>query len=138
MFAIDSVTAFQHLFLLFRSIFLFFISSVRVFNVFGVVVLFKNQFCHFWPKWPEIMFYKENTQFWDILDLPDPPDGDQNSWKHFLNTPMIPRITKRYHIWSYYDKIPIKTPQILQILSFWTFFNFLILMMVTKIPGNPS
>ena len=35
-----------------------------------------------------------NTQFLDFLDPPDHPDGDQNSWKHFLSTPMVLRIPK--------------------------------------------
>ena len=79
-----------------------------------------------------------NTQFLDFLDPPDHPDGDQNSWKHFLSTPMVLRIPKQYHMWGYNGEIPIKTPKILQIPSFWTFLTLLIILMVTKIPENTS
>ena len=51
---------------------------------------------------------------------------------------MVPRIPKRYHMWGYNNKIPIKMPQILQITSFWTFWTFLIILMMTKKPGNTS
>ena len=39
-----------------------------------------------------------NSQLLDILDLPDRPDDDKKSWKHFLSTPMVPRILQRYHM----------------------------------------
>ena len=51
---------------------------------------------------------------------------------------MVPRIPKRYHMWGYNNKIPIKMTQILQIASFWTFWTFLIILMMTKKPGNTS
>ena len=78
------------------------------------------------------------TQFLDILDLPDHPDDDQNSWKHFLSMPMVPRIPEMYHMCGHIDKIPIKTPKILQNPSFWTFLTFLIILMLSKNPGNTS
>ena len=74
-----------------------------------------------------------NSLFLDILDPPEHYDGDQKSWKYFLSTPMVPRILQRYHMQVYNDKIPIKMPQIFQIPSCWTFWTFLIiLMMITK------
>jgi hypothetical protein len=85
----------------------------------------------FWNCWPN-----GHTQevFLDIFDLSD----DQNSWKHLLSMPMVPRIPESYHMRGYYGKIPIKTPKILQNPSFWTFLTFLIILMVTKNPGNSS
>ena len=48
----------------------------------------------------------------DILDLPDHPNGDQKSWKHFIITPMVFKDSKKgNHMWCYNDKIPIKMPQ---------------------------
>ena len=76
------------------------------------------------------------SQFLDILDLPDHPDGDKISQKLFLCTPMVPRIPKRYHMWGHNVKTTIKTPIILQNPSFWTFLTFLIILMVTKYPRN--
>ena len=78
----------------------------------------------------------QNPSVLDILDIPDHPDGDQKSENYFQSTPMVPRIPKRYHMYGYNDKMPIKTPKILQNPSFWTFLTFLIILMVTKYPRN--
>ena len=86
-------------------------------------------------KTPKIL---QNPSFWDILDLPDRPYGVQKSWKHFLSTPLVPRIPKRHHMGGFNDKIPINTPEILQNPSFGTFLTFLISLMVSKNPGNTS
>ena len=71
-------------------------------------------------------------KFLAILDLPDHPDGI------FRSTPQIPGIPNRYHMWGYNEKIPIKTPKILQNPSIWTFLTFLIILIVFKNPGRSS
>ena len=80
----------------------------------------------------------QNLMFWDIPDLPDLPDGDQKSCTPFQSTHNFPRIPKRYHMWGYNAKIPIKTAKILQNPMFWTFLTFLIFLMVTKNLGKSS
>ena len=45
---------------------------------------------------------------------------------------------KQYHMLGYNDKIPIKTPKILQTPMFGTFLTFLIFLMVTKTPVHPA
>ena len=74
--------------------------------------------------------------FFYIFDLPDHPDGVHKSWKPFLSTPLVPTIPKRYHMLGYNDKIHIKISKIFQNPSFWTFFTFLIILMVFINPGN--
>ena len=49
----------------------------------------------------------------------------------FQSTHNVPRIPKRYHMWPSKDKIPLKTPKILQNPIFWTLLTFLIFLMVT-------
>ena len=46
--------------------------------------------------------------------------------------------SKRYHMWGYNNKIPIKTSKILENASLWTFLTFLIILVVSKKSGNTS
>ena len=48
--------------------------------------------------------YVFKTRIGDILSIPDHPDGVKKSGKHFLITPMVPRILKRYHMYGHNDK----------------------------------
>ena len=86
-------------------------------------------------KTPKIL---QNPMFWDIPDLPDIPNGDQKSCTPFQSPHNVPKIPERYHMWGCNDKIPIKTPKILQNPMFWTFLTFLILLMVTLSQIHPS
>ena len=83
-------------------------------------------------KTPKILL---KPQIFDILDL---PDGVQETCKSFLSTSLVQKIPKRCHMFSFNDKNLIKTPKTLQNPSFWTFLTFLIILMVSKNPGNTS
>ena len=52
--------------------------------------------------------------FWTKLHY-----SDQKSCTPLQSTHNIPRIPKRYHMWGYNEKSPIKTPKILQNPMFW-------------------
>ena len=55
-----------------------------------------------------------NPEILDILYLPYNPDGFKISCKHFLITPQVPRIPKRYHMWCTENKTKLSSwPSIL-------------------------